>query len=465
MFASAPAAADWDITPAVSVTEAFTDNLGLRTDTQDRNSDFVTSVAPGVSVRGAGARVNLNLDYALERVMHLHATEQDDWRNYLRGTGSAELWDQVLFLDGQVEIARRVIETQAPISQSVANIGINRAETTTWSIGPRFLHHFGTFAETESRITRRSVSSPSRGRLDATIDQQSFVMNSGRRFTQLLWSLTGESTRTSRDERPHILDRYGRADVTYVLNREVALLAGLGWETIEDATLREEPNGPIWSIGTQLTPGHRTTFKINYNYRYQNQFLSFSGEYRPTNRTTISVGYDESLRSASQVLAENPLAIQLVDGALVGRDPTVDPIGEEDDTFLEKRFTANLTHTSGRNRYNVQVYVSQRTTDLTQQESDQSGAVLTWNRSLTHVLDGTLSVNYRRSESTQGTTVTPGVTGSGTVTHILSSASLTWRLNRNTDAILGLGYAVTDGGDPSRDSSEKSAAVTLRRRF
>ena len=65
VYGTVAQAGDWTITPSIGVTEEFTDNSGLNSDNEDRNSDFTTTVTPGLSIRGEGGRMSLNLKLQL----------------------------------------------------------------------------------------------------------------------------------------------------------------------------------------------------------------------------------------------------------------------------------------------------------------------------------------------------------------------------------------------------------------
>lgn len=57
-------AAEWTIKPSISVQESITDNANSGPPGQEKG-DLISTVTPGVSIRGEGARLNLSLDYAL----------------------------------------------------------------------------------------------------------------------------------------------------------------------------------------------------------------------------------------------------------------------------------------------------------------------------------------------------------------------------------------------------------------
>jgi uncharacterized protein (PEP-CTERM system associated) len=479
-------AAKWVITPSASVTESFTDNFGLRNDSQDRNSELVTTVTPAISVRGTGGRANLAADYTYERLFHLRESERNGPRNSLNATGSAELWDKVFFMDGAAQISQQVANTLGPVSQSQANLGVNTVETRTWSLGPRFLHHLGTWAETISTIKHTELStsqdstigtpttatgSPIAGK--TTTNQTRFVMNSGRRFTQVLWSVTTDQTKTSREDLPHRKDTLGRVDLTYVVNRQMSLLAGVGWQWIDDESVTNEPKGPIWSIGTEYRPGRRTTLRFNYNHQYDNEFFTYSGVYNISPRTSFHFDHTDSVQTSSQPIQDNLAFIGIGPGGELidlrtgaPYNPALNPTGLQDETIRFKVWTAGFNSQSGRNNYGLHFARNISTTERTGQEVTQNAIVATFSRQLSRRTTGRLSANYRISESTEGTTPTAATAATqGASTNLLISGGLAYTLTpeMSLDFTVNMNRFSIENSD--NDVRENAASITLRRTF
>ena len=69
-------AGDWSIVPRIDVKEYYSDNISLAQAGQERH-DFVTSVAPALSIRGLGARVTGNIDYRYQTVDYARNTPSE----------------------------------------------------------------------------------------------------------------------------------------------------------------------------------------------------------------------------------------------------------------------------------------------------------------------------------------------------------------------------------------------------
>jgi hypothetical protein len=73
-----PVLAAFELEPRLVVREEFTDNLYL--DDADEESDFITTVAPGVLLSYDARLLDLELDYSLHFLQYLHHDEEDETR-------------------------------------------------------------------------------------------------------------------------------------------------------------------------------------------------------------------------------------------------------------------------------------------------------------------------------------------------------------------------------------------------
>ena len=134
-------AGDWTIKPSLAVSEAFTDNSGLRNDNEDRNSDFTTQVSPGLSIAGVGGRSSLNLDYTFRQTYYHRKTQADESSNLLSAVGQVELWKRIFFIDGQASISQVIEDGTQATSSSTTGQNVNRTEARSFNISPNVRQH------------------------------------------------------------------------------------------------------------------------------------------------------------------------------------------------------------------------------------------------------------------------------------------------------------------------------------
>ena len=101
---------DWSA--AVSVKETATDNVALAPD-DSRRSDWVTEFLPSVQLRADGSRIRGSLAYQLDYLVYARS-KGTDTRNFLNGSGVLEAVEQLLFVDGNVNISQQVVNPFGP---------------------------------------------------------------------------------------------------------------------------------------------------------------------------------------------------------------------------------------------------------------------------------------------------------------------------------------------------------------
>ncbi len=483
----APAlAARWTFTPSVRASESYSDNVTLATGNEEKKSDLITTLAPGVHVVGNGARLNLNLNYLAEVDIFKKLSSRDDLHHNLTATGTAELWQRQLFFDANAAIFRQLINPSDASSLTPGVGAVNAADTTSWQAGPRFLHHFGPYVDTVSTITHSEVhSAPTNGanasgtlapasltaaNADTRVNATTFQASSGRAFTRVLWSATAQETKTGRgDELPGIDSKSVNGNVTYVINRQYALLGGLGWQDIEDSTLNNPPHGITWSVGLNLNPGPRTNFTVNYNHRDNSNFFSFNGAYRLSSRTSITVSYDEALTFSQQntatalgFLQPDPLNPGTFIDVRTGLPASfgAQNFALQTQTSRTTTFTAALHGTRGRNGFTVLFSHADQTTDqATAQTGNQqttNNASLQWTRTINRRLSGTVAANYQTTDQQPGDVSDRRFVGSLSLSYLLTPTA-TASLIANTTRL--------DSSDPTRETSENSITLSLTKRF
>lgn len=312
-------AGEWRITPRISVGTTFSDNIRLAP-SDEAEGDLVLQVDPGVSVRKQGGRLDLRLDYTAQGLLY---TQQGETRlnNKLLGSGTAELYQEHLFLDVQASISQvpnnsggRVdagnlglgggsgssfatglfnnLNLGLPGSADLFNpvglfsdIALTGDQTTasSFSISPYWRQNFGGWAEALLRYRysatgfnedRDSESAPNAS--DGDIQSVELNLNSGRRFSALRWNLDYSHRqrvlRDGSDDDPQQNNDdsteesvQGRAD--YRLNRRWALQAEAGYENNDVTTFQNDTrNGSYWGLGVIWDP---------------NRFFSLSALYGP----------------------------------------------------------------------------------------------------------------------------------------------------------------------------------------
>jgi uncharacterized protein (PEP-CTERM system associated) len=466
-------AADVKITPSVAVSETFTDNVDLTTGDGDRKSDYITTISPGLKVRGVGARANFNLNYAPQYNYHQVATDRNGIQQNLLASGHAELWQRVFFLDSQASINQAVANSTGAISNSPAGQEVNRTEVKAFNISPSFRHHFGAWANTEARITDAVVSNDSGSQSAGTAGLQgqttntlteSFHIGSGRHFTTLLWALDLNNSKTSYDIGLVKTRKTLDTNYTYIVNRQFSLLAGIGYEDIKDPTLPEPPKGVTWNAGAAWRPSLLTSIRATTGERDGGDATNVEAMHRFSGRTTITANYNDSLQT-SQGLISQSLNFLTVDsnGVLVDTRTGLPFVagstefGLQNNTFRQKTFRLRLIGSRKRNTFSGGIDWESRKTELTGITETVTGGDFQLTRELSRVSTGTVALGYHRRDHG-----TPDGRKDDELSGVLSYA---YRLVKDADVRLTYDLTWRKSNISSQDLTENSITLALIKRF
>src|SRR5262249_42318571 len=151
---------------------------------------LVTSISPGVGVRGTGRRLSLNFDYDPEQVIFAHTSDRNQLRQRFRGLTNAELIEQLLFFEANGSVDQQFTNNTGAIGGTTLTASQNLNTVQTYSLGPVLRNHLGTFADTETRYTYSTFKVDSSDFSDSSQNELSFIARSGRDFSTLAWTLT-----------------------------------------------------------------------------------------------------------------------------------------------------------------------------------------------------------------------------------------------------------------------------------
>ncbi len=418
--------ADFDVSPSLELEEAFSDNIDLTPD--NKRADFITTVRPGVAIQGTSARFNFNVDYEYQRLFFLDNSDQNENQQRLLSRGHAELVKDRIFLDARYSMTEQTLAGIETVSGSGRTETEDRTKTKIFSISPSVRHHFGGWADAEAGYTFSQSTFGGTGPSNTVTNRLAATVNSGREFSKLLWNVSLEAEETDRsvdapatqgllglttnqaDSERSTARRLAIVDMQYVVNPKVSLLAGFGYERIQDATLDNEPDGPIWNLGAQLQPRAGTTIRATYGQRFEDNILTFAVSHLIGPRTTFTASStgptiqtsQRSLRNTLASVARDPQGGFLdarTNERFVLRDPE---FGLSDVAFNEGKLDASIPRVTDRDTMRLAAFQTSRETDATGETQDVLGASIHWNRRLNRRTTANLDLGYRNSRSDDG---------------------------------------------------------------
>lgn len=458
-------AGEWTISPFVSASTTITDNANAANDDEDRNSDQVLTVSPGVRVSGSGGRISLNLSYANNQFFSRQGQSDDTSSNTLTANGRAEVWDRVAFIDLTSSISREVVDPAQANTSSDLGADNNRTTVQTLSVQPFFLHHFGNWLETESRSTFEITRTEDDSISNTQSTGSNFSLTSGRRFS--VFTFGGNFSRekeTREDGAPRSISTTLDTNYRMRISRRFSLISSLGWETIDDPTLTDEPKGFIWEIGFSAQPSSRSSIEATVGDRFESTTYGLDASYRFSSRSNMTASYSEEITTSQEQRNDN-LDFLISDGAggfIDARtglpfDSASSELGFQTSLFRQKVLGLTFNTTRRRGSYSAGLNWERRETDSTGIEE----TVLAINASASRTLSSRMSASVTTSVSFTDF----GTTDQRTDRDISLTGSLTYRLMENTNAALSYTRSQTNSSEGSNNFQENTVTINLTRNF
>lgn len=422
-LAGGVSAAEWIITPSITVKQSFTDNARHESRGQE-DADTYTSVIPAISITANGDRLNLHLNYAVTGSHYYNESDLDGLQHSLLGGGTAELVQELLYLDARAAIFQQVINPtgaqsagQVPVAGEpvTAQNDDNTTTAKTYSLSPYLRNRFGNFADSELRYRFNQSISGTGDTLTHTISE---TLTSGSDFTRLRWVAQAIATDTegSRGDAsdstiavvgaPHDSSRQlATFSPEYVLNRNLSLLGSIGYERIDDDTLREEPNGIIGNAGVRVNPGPRSTFRILWNHRFDENYFTGDASYLIGPTTRIDFAYTRDIYTGQSLYAENLSYLGTDEFGNFIDTRTLqmfrldnEGLGFSNTAFKQERYSLRLTTELYRDSFSAELFRQVRESQNVLSTQTTNGVNFGWSRPLTPVLGFRFGLTYTDTE-------------------------------------------------------------------
>lgn len=464
-------AGDWRITPSISVSERYTDNIALSAGTLSESA-FVTDVSPRITVQRQGARARVEADYTLHGLLYSHDGDANTLQHQLSARLRAEPVSEVFFLDADARIDQSTVSTVDRIGGDYA-LGGNRVETRGLSITPILRKRFGNLATAEARwalsLTNSDggVLSTSRG------DTLSLSLASGRAFNRMPWSLS--LSRRNIDSGGTDSEIGGiNGYLGYRLSPKLELGFNVGQDDHSGNNSFNQLGGTYGNLALRWAPTTRTSLGASAGRRYDGDSYSLDFAHR-TVRTTWALRYAETITDPGDLLLSfdrylcltgaNQIQERLVYAGtpapngcvLIDRaDISAQLLGLVAAPTLNKSWAGTVSYRLGKSTFNLSLSSNQRRTlSAAGGSEDIRNLNAAWNWRLGPRTSSTLSLSL-------------GATESSTVATDSDYTTLSWILTRKlaaqTTGSLEIGHLEKTGGT-SGDYDENTVAARLTHIF
>lgn len=430
-------AAEWKVTPSISASEMYSDNIFLG-GPGSQLSDFVTTITPGISVLGTSDRLKANLNYSLQDINYLKYSSLDYITQQLSATGNATLIEQTLFLDAGASISQQPTTLAGPIGVGNSSPTGNLANVTTTSLSPYLTHRFDTFATGMARYTHQTMNfseaGPSNntgygntgyglGNLsNSTSDSTLINLQSGADFNNLLWGFNLSNTRINyTGMTPMTLAQYS-ANLGYLITPRFKTTVTGGYEDDSFGYIGQNPRSNFWNVGFDWSPSVRTKLEVaegerffgkthTVKFTHYTRLTSWNTSYTQDVTTTMlqqnippSVTLDQMLMAQIPDPATRQQVVQAMLASLGSQSTLFAQNIMTNQIYLVKSFNTSVAVTLPKNTFLLTIF-NTKTAPLQQGTSffpagtvnymntDQYGGTLSWNKQLNPLLSANANIN------------------------------------------------------------------------
>lgn len=330
------AGAGWTILPRLSWEEEFTDNV--LEEPRPRKADIVSVLAPGVAVLGDLPRIQIRLNYQPTLEMHVTEGSQNVLSQQLNADGLITAVPDAVFVDVRgvsgVQATNGGIGGLGGLGQAgvgpitggglIGNdqLGLakqNRSLTTSFTVAPYVLQHYGDIGDAKLGISlNRSSSATTTGfaplpfaasgtnSLQESIIEETGTFTSGPEFgrTQDAANIDAQQTQASGFTGGASTRDVGTNRLTYAINTSVSVYGTIGWEYIKyTGGNRLNIDDMVWQVGGTWTPNADSSITAGYGHQNGQNSLTFSGHYALSARTTITGSYTNGVGTQLEQVA------------------------------------------------------------------------------------------------------------------------------------------------------------------
>ena len=405
---------EWRIQPRLSVFETYTDNPRLVDSSRNTGSDWLTSLAPGISVTGTGRRLQMNTEYTAQKQIFANNSDLSQMTNLLQSNARAEIVREQFFISAYANMFPTVRNNLGQISNRNRNARIqtNRTDVITYGFAPEIRHHLGNYVNLSARVNWSDTATGDTGNdIGSGQDFETrLAADSGRYFQRVTWGSTFSRRESNGNgNSPGGGSNFQRWNNTlhYRINRLVRLDSSFGYEINDFSTNGNGlNNGFNWQLGATLTPSPRTSLSGSFGERAFGSTMQFSFNHR-WRRFIVSGQYNEELRTTSEVLRQqqvfsvlDPFGVPIID-PLTNGDPTIplDQIGLTNDVFISRDFNSSIGY--NRKHDNFSMRVSHRTQESTRTSVSDSAMSFggAWSHTLSYRLSAGVQADYQNRTS------------------------------------------------------------------
>lgn len=450
-------AAEWRFIPSVDLTETYTDNVTLSSDSGSE-SDWISQINPALSLTGKGRELELTFGYRMQNILYAGDSDRNNTNHQLNTALKATLAPRWLFLDASSTLSQQVLNPDEKVS--VGNLGVvsGREDVLTSSISPYIATRLSNRVLGDIRFTHDRVSYSGNTAADSSSEQVSLSLKSAKALGSWTWALryteqdinySGQSPLPNREDakiRDSVLD------LGYQLSAKIRVTGQAGYENNEYqlSTNSETPQGRYWTLGAVWSPGSQTTLAVSGGHRYfgRTWMLDWSHQAR---RNNWQLAYNEDISSRRQLLLDQD-SLSALDPSILEQPVTLeDLLVPTDEVFIDRRASFHWTMSHRKSTTTFQLNRSRKEFQESDVTETTTGIDLAWDWRVSR--NGEFHANIGSQETERDT---------GNDRYKLANISYEKQLGKHVSSSFDFRNVRRDTSGASNSYSENQLSASLR---
>ncbi|MEM7469359.1 MAG: TIGR03016 family PEP-CTERM system-associated outer membrane protein [Pseudomonadota bacterium] len=448
-------AGEWEFTPRINFSEEYSDNVTLND--QNTLSDFISTITPGVTIRGVSSRLQTNVDYNMQNLRYIDNDNFNRTNHQLQSKAVLTLIDQVFDFEATAALSQQQVNNRGNFVTSARSQTGNRADVLNYQFRPILKHHFGNWADATGSFTR-SFNENSGGNVggvgSGSTDRTQISLRTGSRFARTPTRFNFRRNKSEFDSGRVNETQSFTANFSYIVDRKLRLTAetGIDDNSFGGGSGNNNRDGFRWRLGGTWTPSQRTSVSGHFGERGFGSTFDVAVSHRHR-RLNFNLNYSEQLRTNAQRQAELVLVPLTDANDLPSFDPFVNsniltPLNTasiNEEVSLSKRLNVGLNYQLRRSTVGATYYQTERTFQSSLNGEETRGYSFFLNRSFSPRLSGALSFSWRQSLRQ---------TGQNDNELFQFSPSLTYVLGPRSSLNLSYSYVDSKGGTNNQFSND-----------
>lgn len=293
-------AGDWKLTRSLSLTERYTDNLGLAAG--GGNSAFITEVTPRFSLSRQGARGQASLAYGFNGLLYDLDASRSSASHDLDANMRLTPVRGVLQVEGSARVGQSYASQFAPTSQGLYQNVANRVETRSLSLRPS-LHNefFERSVVLDAGLGLTYASSDSGVLNDSTGYSANFSLGT-KKPERLTWGVKSSTSGGSNNNGASASTASYSANLGVVVAPKTRVFAAAGRNSSQNIALLQGRSSDFYTGGITWYPTHYYNLTATAGSSGGSTSYNLMGDWAPSPRIRLNASAGRRDNSGSYSL-------------------------------------------------------------------------------------------------------------------------------------------------------------------